>query len=89
MIDNDINIRVYVIWERPPAADGSTVGIRCIYCVKWFYGRVRKSRVPAITQSEYENSLGLSAKSVQLHIACVINTIKGLIAKGGDTEEGY
>ena len=75
--------RVYVLWERCPHADGTTNGLRCIYCVNWYYGRVRKSRVPPVPMADYEASLGLSARSLQMHIACIINTIIAIIAKGG------
>ena len=47
--------RMYVLWERPPFNDGTTDGVRCIYCCKWYNGKVRKSRVPFIKLAEYES----------------------------------
>ena len=78
--------RVYCIWEFPPNPDGTTRGLRCYYCVKWYMGRVRKSRTPPITLSEYERSLGESVASLQLHMTCVLNSILHIIKKGGNKE---
>ena len=75
--------RVPMFWGKPVLPCGRTVGDFCYYCTKRFESRIRKSRVPHITMSEFCGELGRDVKLLGFHRTLVIVLVKDIIIRGG------
>lgn len=76
-------VREYIPWETACLPDGQTQGTHCCFCTKDFYGRIRRSRIPFVTISQYEEQLGSSVQLLQSHQTLIVSLIKKIIASGG------
>ena len=70
---------------KPPKEDGTTIALHCFYCIKHWAGRIKRSRVPNITLSEYETTLG-TGDGIEFHVMMVRQMIASIIMSGGNAQ---
>lgn len=72
----------YILWGRPCGVDGSTWGVYCFYCSKFYASRIKKAGDGGISISNYETSLGKSQAGLTKHVASVNAIIWQIILRG-------
>ena len=77
-------IKVFTAWGKPPLPNGETNGRHCYYCVKFHAGRIKRSRVPHISITEYEKTLcDGGTQKLEIHRTMITLEIKEIISNGG------